>query len=292
MSNFYGTDLFLVINSNGTMDVDPTMRETSGFQVLAQSLVMRQFTPTGSLIGAPDECVDIRSWLSKGMTLSQVQQLGAVVQAQLLRDPRVKAAQVSGTFNTSTSTLTLTENITGSQGPFTLTISVSQLTVSALLNGVPLGGGGGAIPVVAPTPTATSPVATGIAGSPGPQGATGSPGPPGPIGPSGMSNIAIQVPFGPASASSAADVPAGAVVTSTLVLIETPFSGGTSPTVAVSVNGQSVFPTADADLTTAGTYSSLSVVTITATAPVVVTFGGSATAGSGTVIVLYNSVVS
>lgn len=144
MSNSFGTDLFLAISSNGVMDVDPAMLECSGPQVLVQSLVMRQFTPTGSLIGAPDECLDIRKNLSKGMTLSQMQQIGATIQQQLLRDQRVKqqGTVVTATYNQATNTMTITETINSAAGPFTLTISVNALTVTLLLNGVPLGGSG------------------------------------------------------------------------------------------------------------------------------------------------------
>lgn len=140
MSNYFGSDLWLGIGSNGLLDIDVTMRETSGIQVLAQSLVMRQMTPTGSSIGNPDECIDVRSFLSYGMTQAQIQQIGAVVQQQLLRDQRVKSAIVKATWDTSTSQLTLVENVVSSAGPFTLTLSVSQVTLTLLLNGVPLGG--------------------------------------------------------------------------------------------------------------------------------------------------------
>lgn len=297
MATNYGTDLFLVINSNGTMDVDPAMLETSGLQVLVQSIVMRQFTPTGSLIGAPDECVDIRSWLSRGMTQSQVQQLGAVIQAQLLRDQRVKAAQVSAVYNTATSTLTLTENITGGQGPFTLTISVNALTVSVLLNGVPLGGSGTISPAAAPAPTSasaaaapasTSPVAAGIPGPPGPAGAVGPAGAAGPAGVPG-GNLSIVVPFGPANASSVSLVPTGNIITSVGVLVTTAFTGGSGPTVQVSVDSVVVFPAANANLAATGAYWSFPIQTNPSAAPVVVTFGGSATAGAGTVVLIYEA---
>jgi hypothetical protein len=141
MANYFGTDLWLGVGPDGSLDVDPAMRETSGLQVLAQSLVMRQFTPTGSSIGNPNECIDLRNFLSAGLTQSQTQQIGAVVQQQLLRDQRVQSVSVQATFNASTSILTVVENIVSNAGPFTLTISVSNVTVTLLLNGIPLGGG-------------------------------------------------------------------------------------------------------------------------------------------------------
>ena len=139
MNRIFGSDIWVGISSSGAIDVDPTMRETSGVYVFAQSLVMRQSTGLGSLIGAPDECVDLRSYLSKGMTTEQLQSLRGVVRNQLLRDQRVSSAIVNGTFDFARSTLTLIEQITSGLGPFTLTLSVSQLTITALLNGQPLG---------------------------------------------------------------------------------------------------------------------------------------------------------
>lgn len=290
MSTPYGTDLFLVIGSDGSMDVDPTMREVSGLQTLVQSLVMRQFTPTGSVIGSPDDCVDVRQWLSKGMTASEAQQLGAVVQAQLLRDPRVKSAQVSAIYNSASNSITLTENITGGAGPFKLVISVSNLTVSILLNGVPLGGGSGSLtPAPAPAPVSTPATAAGIAGPPGPPGPA-TPGPAGPTGPTGApgGNLAIIVPFGPANAASTALVPAGAVITAVGVLVTAAFTGGLGPTVQVTVNGVVVFPTPNANLAAPGAYWSFPIATVASSANVQVVFGGSATSGAGTAILQYN----
>lgn len=140
MSNIFGTDLWLGISADGALDIDATCRETSGLHVLAQSLAARQTTAPGTFIGAPDDCFDIRSWLSRGMTQAQIQQLGSQVQAQLLRDQRVQAVNVTSSYNVATSTLTLVEQVTSGAGPFTLTLIVSQVTIQVLLNGQPLGG--------------------------------------------------------------------------------------------------------------------------------------------------------
>lgn len=135
----FGTDLWLGVNEDGALDIDATMRETSGIQVLAQSLAIRQLNNPGAAIAYPDECINIRSWLSRGMTQAQIQQLAAQVKGQLLRDQRVTGATVQASYNTATSTLTMVEYITTGAGRFTLTLSVSQLTVQLFLNGVPLG---------------------------------------------------------------------------------------------------------------------------------------------------------
>jgi len=140
--NPYGTDLWVSIGSDGTIDVDPTMREVSGVYVLAQSLVIRQLNSLGAFLGYPDEGINIRSWLSKGFTQAQIQQLGAQVQAQLQRDQRVTSAVVSASFVFATGTLTLVENVQCGAGPFTLTLGISRVSTSVLFNGVPLGSSG------------------------------------------------------------------------------------------------------------------------------------------------------
>ena len=125
-NNPWGSDLWIGPNADGVLDLDPSGRVVTGLPVLIQSVIMRQTTPTGSLIGAPDECFDLRSFVSTGMTATQIQSLQSFITSQLLRDQRVTSAQVQANFNFGTSTLTVTEVIGSSLGPFTLTLSVGQ----------------------------------------------------------------------------------------------------------------------------------------------------------------------
>lgn len=140
-SNPYGTDLWLRILPGGVLDVDPTMREISGLQVLAQSLVIRQLNNPGAILGYPDECINIANWLNKGFTQAQIHQLGGSVSAQLKRDQRVRSANVQATFQQFSQprggVLTLLENIVSSAGPFSLTLGISQVTIGVLYNGQP-----------------------------------------------------------------------------------------------------------------------------------------------------------
>jgi hypothetical protein len=118
----------------------------------------------------------------------------------------------------------------------------------------------------------------------------GIPGPPGPAGPPGGS-VAIEVPFGAASTASAAQIPAGAIISMVFVVVGTVFSGGSGPTVTVTVNAVTVFPSATADLTATGPYVEFVGSAVAAASVVTVTFGGTATAGAGKVIVIYNPTV-
>jgi hypothetical protein len=130
-ANPYGSDLLVTFGPNGAGDVDATGVLVTGIGVLAQAAVLAQTTPTGSLIVAPNECIDIRQLISKGMTQAQITNLGAVVKAVLQRDQRIISASVTASWNNATSTLTLVEVIRPSAGPtFTLTLTISQVQVS------------------------------------------------------------------------------------------------------------------------------------------------------------------
>ena len=133
-SNPYGSDLWIGPNEDGVLDIDASGRTVSGIGVLSQSIVMRQTTPTGSLIGAPNDCFDIRAWISSGLTQSQIQQLSAYIQTQLLRDQRIINAQVDVSYSFQTAQLTVVETIQSSNGPFTLTLTASAVTVAMLVS--------------------------------------------------------------------------------------------------------------------------------------------------------------
>jgi hypothetical protein len=125
-TNPWGTDLWVGPNADGVLDIDPSGRVVSGLPVLVQSVVMAQTTPTGSLIGSPDECDDLRLGLSSGMTVDQIQAIKSRVTAVLLRDQRITQVKVSVAYSFATATLTITETIQSSAGPFTLTLTISQ----------------------------------------------------------------------------------------------------------------------------------------------------------------------
>ena len=138
--NPWGSDLWIGPNADGVLDLDPSGRVVTGLPVLVQSVLMRQTTPTGSLIGAPDECFDLRSFLSSGMTQTQIQSLQGFITGQLLRDPRILACTVTVSYNFGTSTLTVNEVIQSGLGPFTLTLSVSSVSSSVNVNVLYAGG--------------------------------------------------------------------------------------------------------------------------------------------------------
>lgn len=106
----------------------------SGIDVLAQSVARRLVTPLGSSQDAPNDGMDLRSLVSQGMTAQQVAKLPGQIQGQVLKDVRVLSCDASGiVFNPATSVLTVPLNISSNAGPFTLTLSVTSVTVSAIV---------------------------------------------------------------------------------------------------------------------------------------------------------------
>jgi len=130
--NIFG--VCMAISSVGTaIDIVPGVLAT-GIAVLAQALIIRQVTPLGSALDAPNDGIDVRTLIKAGMTQAQVSQIPGTIRNQLLRDQRVKACTVDAVFDQVHGILTLTESISSAAGPFTLTLQVSQVTVTAILN--------------------------------------------------------------------------------------------------------------------------------------------------------------
>lgn len=145
--NPYGIEFWLGIvpapganYGNSIIDADPSMRTTTGRALLQQSLLCRLTTPLGSVIDCPNDCIDLTALVSDGMTTSQIKQVFGTVQNEVLKDQRVTAAFVTGSFNPATSTLTIAISVQSSYGPFTFTLEVSQVTVKLLNANLPNGG--------------------------------------------------------------------------------------------------------------------------------------------------------
>lgn len=130
--NPYGSDVWIGPDANGILDLDPSLREVSGIGVLVQSVLMRITTPPGSAIDAPDDCFDMRAWVSKGMTVARLGQLKSLITGQLLRDQRILSATVGVQYSFATSIMTVSMAIQSTIGPFRLTLGVSAVTVQML----------------------------------------------------------------------------------------------------------------------------------------------------------------
>ena len=109
-------------------DLDEAMAEVSGITVLAQAIYRRLYTPRGALWQDPDYGLDLRNYLSKGLTQDVIRGIPGDVQGEILKDQRVETATVTilsyGTF-----TLSIAIACETGAGPFTLVLDATQAAV-------------------------------------------------------------------------------------------------------------------------------------------------------------------
>ncbi len=123
MANF-GTDL------SCTDDLSPTLATVSGRMVLAHACLRRITMTRGSAIDAPNDGLNVADWLNDSTTPADVKAKQSTVDAELLKDERVVSSETVARFTGGVITLTIL--IVDADGPFTLTIAVSELTVLLL----------------------------------------------------------------------------------------------------------------------------------------------------------------
>lgn len=134
----FGTDLATITASNGVGDLDVGMAEVTGRTLLAQRLARRLTTPRGSVIDAPNDCVDIRLFMSTVSTPQGISATQGSVQNELQKDQGVLSATVAVAYSIQTSIMSITIQVQSAYGPFSLTLAVSAVTISILVNGQPL----------------------------------------------------------------------------------------------------------------------------------------------------------
>lgn len=126
----YGRDFAVVSTSTGP-DID-FAHLAAGVDVLANSLYCRLTTPHGSVIDSPNDCLDLRALLGAGLTQADMQSVQQRVQRECERDARVLGASVTATYNQASRVLSLVIRVATAQGPFSMTLSVSDLTVALI----------------------------------------------------------------------------------------------------------------------------------------------------------------
>jgi hypothetical protein len=126
----FGTDL-LVTLSNGVFDLDPTGAVDTPEHALAMAVARRFVVERGGLFYDPEYGLDLRQYLNKGMTRGELFRLRFLVQSEAEKDERIISAEADVQF-TSAQTLVVKLECTTALGPFSLTLSVSSLTVELL----------------------------------------------------------------------------------------------------------------------------------------------------------------
>jgi hypothetical protein len=127
-ANIYGYDLVC------TSDITPDAAECGGFIVLANALYRRASTPRGTLIYDPNYGYDLSQLLNADInTVSDVAMIGANLDNEFRKDPRVYASQTTVTYTpsaggTGLGSLTTSTLVTPAVGPtFNLVLGAGAL---------------------------------------------------------------------------------------------------------------------------------------------------------------------
>lgn len=112
-------------------DLTSDCAEVSGAIVWLQSLARRL---QGPLFYDPDYGYDIAERLDDEIALSDLDAVGADIDSEFLKDERTLSSSttVTSTVNNGAVTLKITSRVRSGLGPFTLTMSVSKVTVQIL----------------------------------------------------------------------------------------------------------------------------------------------------------------
>lgn len=112
----------------GALDLDPGLRVVGGRRALADAIVRRLTNPRGVFPDWPDYGFDLQSVIGTTLNASQVRQL---ITEQCLLEEEVESATV--TVEQIGETLSVLVSLQDGTGPFDLTISVSDVSVEAII---------------------------------------------------------------------------------------------------------------------------------------------------------------
>jgi hypothetical protein len=115
----------------GVDTIDYALTKVSGRTALAHRILRRLMTPRGGLFYAPTYGYDLGELIGSSVPVSVVEQR---VNEQVLAEEEVSDARTDATL--ATGTLTVSIQVVDADGPFLLVMNASELTVSALIDGV------------------------------------------------------------------------------------------------------------------------------------------------------------
>jgi hypothetical protein len=130
-----GDDSDLGIDIAAITDIWPDFRLARGRTNLAMALLRRLRTPRGALAefgDDPDYGYDIIDQLNSEHTEAELAGIDAEVDGEVLKDPRVRSAEVETIFTRENNELSVTIDVLSGEGPFRLVLAVSDLTVERL----------------------------------------------------------------------------------------------------------------------------------------------------------------
>lgn len=125
-AELYGVDI-AVLN-----DIPKNFALVGGRLNVCYALVRRFSTRRGSLFYDLDYGLDLREYLSAGVTDEELSNLPEMIRLEAEKDPRVQSAEVGVRFERATQRLTITIRAQSATGPFSLVLAVSAVTVELL----------------------------------------------------------------------------------------------------------------------------------------------------------------
>ena len=131
----FGTDCRTFLG--GAPDLDPTFALWSGKDIVAEACARRLMTPRGTLVGDDAYGTDLRGYLSARITNVVRARIVSYVEAECRKDERVEAAKVVESVlpTPADPRMVLRIAVVAGGSGFDLVLSVSALTVEALVNG-------------------------------------------------------------------------------------------------------------------------------------------------------------
>jgi hypothetical protein len=103
--------------------------------LVGQRTARRLTTPRGALAAINDDPAfgwDVRQYINAKLTPAQIAGAQAQIESEVLKDEQIQSVNATLTF--SEGSLSISLQLQGSAGPFTLTLNVEQLTTQLIFN--------------------------------------------------------------------------------------------------------------------------------------------------------------
>lgn len=132
MSDFYGEDIStFALGTDGNLGLDGTMSPLIGARVVLEACARRLQTRRGMLRGAPDYGFDLVTRVGARISAVGRERLRASIEAECLKDERVRSAKVVKFLSTGDS-YDIRISIELASGKFDLVLSVDSVSVTIL----------------------------------------------------------------------------------------------------------------------------------------------------------------
>lgn len=113
-------------------DIASDGRMVTGFAVVGEAIARRWSTPRGRLIAYSNYGFDLTQYVNADMSARDIASLRAAAAAEAEKEETVEKCSVSAELDTLTGILTLTAKVDTAEGPFTLVVAASDVTLDLL----------------------------------------------------------------------------------------------------------------------------------------------------------------